>query len=71
MSDTENDDVSAPGIDSHPRREDGVPERFRIEAIPDEDAGTVTFVPSDPGDEAKTAWITADADLVVNVAGMQ
>jgi hypothetical protein len=72
MSDTENDDASAPGRDSQPRRRDGVADRFRIEAIPDEDAGTVTLVPGDPGDgEATTAWITADADTVVTVGEMQ
>jgi hypothetical protein len=41
-----------------------------LEVIPDADSGTVTFAWRPNEDEAATAWITADADLLVDVSDM-
>jgi len=45
----------------------------RVEAIPDPDSETVTFAwrrPED-GETTTTAWITADADIVVSGSDLQ
>jgi len=42
-----------------------------IEVIPDADTETVTFAWRLDEDEATTAWITADAGLIVEGSAMQ
>ncbi len=43
----------------------------RVEAIPDPDSETVTFAWRGGDGETTTAWITAEADLVVTGSDMQ
>lgn len=48
------------------------PEMSRVEVIPDPDSETVTFVRRRPDDDGTTtAWITADANLVIDPNDMQ
>jgi len=51
--------------------EDAVRNRPDIEVIPDENSETVTFAWRPNEDQATTAWITADANRLVDVADMQ
>ena len=71
MADGSDPDGTAPWIDAR-SSDDALPETPRIEAIPDDETGTVTFAWRRPEDgETTTAWITADAALVVGGSDMQ
>jgi hypothetical protein len=64
-------DGTAPWIDAR-SRDDALPDAPRVEAIPDTESGTVTLAWRRPGDgETTAAWITADADHVVDGSDMQ
>ncbi|WP_436909124.1 hypothetical protein [Halosimplex marinum] len=67
MSDPGDSESTAPWIADRPPRSDTPDGAPRIEAIPDADAGTVTFAARDDGADATAAWITVDASLVVDV----
>jgi hypothetical protein len=71
MSDGSDSDRTAEWFEDRSRT-DLRPELPRVEAIPDADTETVTFAWRRPGDgETTTAWITADADIVVSGSDMQ
>jgi len=71
MSDGSDSDSTAEWFDDRSRT-DLRPELSRVEAIPDADTETVTFAWRRPEDgETTTAWITADADIVVSGSDMQ
>jgi hypothetical protein len=70
MPDGSDPDNTALGIDTA-STEDPLQDSPSVEVIPDLDSGTVTFAWRPNEDEATTAWITADADLLVDVSDMQ
>jgi hypothetical protein len=71
MSDGSDSDRTAEWFDGRSRT-DVRAELSRVEAIPDADRETVTFAWRQPEDgETMTAWITADADIVVSGSDMQ
>jgi hypothetical protein len=71
MNDGSDSDRAAEWFDDHSRT-DPCPGTSRVEAIPDADTGTVTFAWRRPEDgETTTAWLTANADIVVNGSDMQ
>lgn len=71
MADSSDSEPTVRGIDSRPHP-GASPDTAYVEAIPDPDSETVTFVLRRPEDgETTTAWITAEAGLVVNGADMQ
>jgi hypothetical protein len=71
MSDGSDSDRTAEWFDDRSRTGHR-PELSRVEAIPDADTETVTFAWRRPEDgETTTAWITADADIVVSGSDMQ
>jgi len=71
MDDSNDFDRSAEWFDDR-SRSDHRPGASRVEAIPDTDTETITFAWRRPEDgETTTAWITADADLVVSGSDMQ
>jgi hypothetical protein len=58
--------------DTDRSRDGGIAGAVRIEVVPVDDSETVTFVSNRPEDrETTTAWITAEADVVVDVSTMQ
>jgi hypothetical protein len=65
MSDTDDADVPA-WIADGTTRDDPRSAAPALEVIPDDDSNSVTFVHPDR-DDPTTAWITVDADLVVDV----
>jgi hypothetical protein len=69
---TDSDDRASAVTRSEERPEEAfVPEPPRLDVLADADAETLTFVSDPPGDHATTtAWITADADAVVDVSEM-
>jgi hypothetical protein len=68
MSEHSDFDGAAPWIDTE-RRHEGLPGDSRIEAIPDAESDTVTFVSTHPDvDDPTTAWITAPEEFVFDVA---
>jgi hypothetical protein len=71
MGDSSDSEPTAHRIDSRPHPGASTDTAY-VEAIPDPDSETVTFVSRRPEDgETTTAWITVEADLVVNGADMQ
>jgi len=71
MTDGSDPDGTAPWIDARSPN-DPASETPRIEAIPDDESGTVTFAWRRPGGgETTAAWITAEAALVVDGSEMQ
>mgnify|MGYP006269114291 CR=1 FL=1 len=70
MSDGSDPDRTVPWI-GIPSTEGALWGRPNVEVIPDADSGTVTFAWRPNENEATTAWITADADLLVDVSDMQ
>jgi len=65
MSDGSDSDRTAEWFDDRSRTALG-PELSRVEAIPDADSATVTFAWRRPeAGETTTAWVTAEADVVV------
>jgi hypothetical protein len=70
MPDSSDPDRTVPWIDI-PSTEDALRDGPSVEVIPDADSGTVTFAWRPNEDEATAAWITADADLLVDVSDMQ
>ncbi|QLH77252.1 hypothetical protein HZS55_08090 [Halosimplex rubrum] len=67
MSDGGDRDGTPSWIDDQPRRPDASDETVRIETIPDDDAGTVTFAARRDSDGPTVAWITVDAATVVDL----
>ncbi|WP_254840140.1 DUF7511 domain-containing protein [Natronomonas marina] len=70
MPDGSDTDRTVPWIDI-PSTEGAPRGHPSIEVIPDADSGAVTFAWRPNEDEATTAWITADADLLVDASDMQ
>jgi len=71
MSDSRDPDSTVSWIADR-SRDASVTGPSRVEVVPDDDSGTVTFVSNRPEDrETTTAWITAEADLVVDVSAIQ
>jgi hypothetical protein len=71
MRDSNDSDSSVSWIADRPG-DGGDGEVSRVEVIPDPDSETVTFASRRPEDgETTTAWITANAALVVDAAEMQ
>jgi len=68
MSERSDIDGAAPWIDTE-RRHEGLPGDSHVEAIPDAESGTVTFVSShSDAEDPATAWITAREEFVFDVA---
>jgi hypothetical protein len=70
MPDGSDPDRTVPWIDT-PSTEGALRDHPSVEVIPDPDSGTVTFAWRPSEDEATTAWITAEATLLVDVSDMQ
>jgi hypothetical protein len=71
MSDGSDSDRTAEWFDDRSRT-DARPKLSRVEAIPDADTETVTFAWRRPEDgETTTAWVTANADIVLSGSDMQ
>jgi len=71
MSDSRDSDSTVSWIADR-SHDGGVAEASRVEMVPDDDSGTVTFVSNRPEDrETTTAWITIEGDLVVDASAMQ
>lgn len=70
MSDSSDPDSTAPWTDNDPI-EDTPHHKASVDVIPDSDSGTVTFAWRYDDDKTTTAWITADASLLVDVAEIQ
>jgi len=70
MPDGSDPDNTDPWIDAG-LSEDVLPDGPSMEVIPDADSGTVTFAWRRAHDEATTAWITADAGLLVSGSDMR
>jgi hypothetical protein len=71
MNDGSDSDRTAEWFDDRSRTDPSLG-TSRVEAIPDADSETVTFAWRRPEDgETTTAWITADADIVVSGSDMQ
>jgi hypothetical protein len=70
MSDGSDPDSTALWIDIA-SSEDPLGESPDIEVIPDADSETVTFALRRDEEEATTAWITADADVLLDGSDMQ
>jgi len=70
MPDDSDPDATVPWIDT-PSTEDALRDGPGVEVIPDDGSGTVTFAWRHNENEATTAWITADANRLVDVADMQ
>jgi hypothetical protein len=70
MPDGSDTDSTEPWIDAG-SFEDALPDGSSMEVIPDADSGTVTFAWRRAHDEATTAWITADASLLVSGSDMR
>ena len=70
MSDSSDPDSIAPWTNDDPI-EDTPQNKASVDVIPDSDSGTVTFAWRYDDDKTKTAWITADASLLVDVADIQ
>jgi len=70
MSDSSDPDSIAPWTNDDPI-EDTPQNKASVDVIPDSDSGTVTFAWRYDDDKTKTAWITADASFLVDVADIQ
>lgn len=71
MSDPDVRDSILPLTDDQLQHPDGVAESARLEVIPDPESDTVTFLSPRSDDDPTTAWLTADAGLLVDVSEMQ
>jgi hypothetical protein len=70
MSDGPDRDSSR--TDSPPRAPDDGPDPARLDVIADGDSATLTFAAAPDDDrDTTTAWVTADAALVVDLAEMR
>ena len=70
MSDSSDPDSTAPWT-GHNLFEDTPRDNLSVDVIPDADAGTVTFAWRHDDRKTTTAWITADAGLLVDVTNIQ
>ncbi|QAU14120.1 hypothetical protein EKH57_16270 [Halorubrum sp. BOL3-1] len=70
MSDSGDSESTAPWTDRDPS-EDTPRDNPSVDVIPGPDAGTVTFAWRHDDDKTTTAWITADAGLLVDVTDIQ
>lgn len=66
MTDGSDRDSAVPWIDDQ-RARDQAPSASEIEVVSDPEGDTVTFVSRETDRETTTAWITVDAEVVVDI----
>lgn len=68
MTDSDAQDGSVPWIADQSQHPDELPDSPQVDAIAEQESEIVTFVSNRPVDDTTTTWITADADVLVDLS---